>query len=99
MIIGGIAIKPILERLYDLHVDFYMGDRCGWGSPWGTWYRGFDNSVSDVAPEGTSELRIRALMKVMGKMELVDGCHCGCRGDYEITIKGCELLESLESVK
>ena len=31
-------------------------------------------------------------MKQLIKRELVDGCDCGCRGDFEITAKGEEWL-------
>lgn len=82
MIIGGIDIRPVMQKLHDL-------DR------WGTWFSGFDNSITDVIPECT-ELRARALMKVLGKIGFVDGCHCGCRGDYEITQTGVVWLYDQE---
>ena len=77
MIICGIDIKPVMQKLQLLH---HYGE-------WGTWFSGFDNSITDAIPECT-ELRARALMKVLGKIGFVDGCHCGCRGDYEITQAG-----------
>ena len=80
--LGGIPIEPILERLYDLNTAYIMANV---GSGWGTWFKGFDNSVTDVCPPGTTERRARALMRVLGRVGVVDGCHCGCRGDYELT--------------
>lgn len=29
------------------------------------------------------------------KRGLIDGCPCGCRGDYEVTAKGRDLLKGL----
>lgn len=79
MEIRGIPVMPILQKLYDLD------DR------WGTWYKGFDNSVTDVMPAGTTELRARAVMKILGREGFIAGCHCGCRGDYELLRKGYDL--------
>jgi hypothetical protein len=53
---------------------------------WGTWFRGYENSVP--MPEGTPEKLVLAKMRQMIKKGLVNGCGCGCRGDYEITDKG-----------
>ncbi len=39
-----------------------------------------------------SEKLILAKMKQLIKRGLVDGCACGCRGDFEITPKGEEWL-------
>jgi hypothetical protein len=35
----------------------------------------------------------RAKMGQLLKRGLVTGCNCGCRGDYEMTVKGREYLE------
>jgi hypothetical protein len=34
----------------------------------------------------------RAKMGQLMKRGLIDGCNCGCRGDYELTDKGREFL-------
>jgi hypothetical protein len=36
----------------------------------------------------------RAKMGQLLKRGLIDGCNCGCRGDYEMTAKGREYLET-----
>lgn len=92
MIIGGIDIRPVMQKLEDRHYDYYVLDGVEWPTPWSTWFSGFENSVADVLP-GVSELRVRALMKVLDRLGLVGGCHCGCRADYEITEKGREWLK------
>jgi hypothetical protein len=57
---------------------------------WGTWCQGYENSVP--FPDGIPpKLRI-AKMAQMIKKGIVSGCPCGCRGDYEITDKGLEML-------
>lgn len=77
--IGGIPNRPVIEFLSAL-------DR------WGTWFSGFENSVLLSMPDGTTEIRARAMMKVLDRIGLVNGCHCGCRGDYEITEEGLAWL-------
>lgn len=62
---------------------------------WMVWFRGFENSVLNYMPPDTSELRARAVMKILDKMGYVTGCHCGCRGDYELTEKGEEYVANL----
>jgi hypothetical protein len=37
-----------------------------------------------------------AKMNRLIKRGLVDGCPCGCRGDYEITEKGLDYLKRLD---
>lgn len=91
MIIGGIDIRPVMQRLEDRYYDYWVANDKGCSTPWCTWFSGFDNSITDTLP-GMSELRARALMKVLGRLGFVGGCHCGCRGDYEITDKGREWL-------
>lgn len=38
---------------------------------------------------------LRAKLSRMTRNGLIDGCNCGCRGDFTITAKGAQLLESL----
>jgi hypothetical protein len=45
-------------------------------------------SVVEAMPEGISERLVLAKMASMIRRGLVDGCACGCRGDFEITDKG-----------
>lgn len=84
--VKGISIIPILNLLREIqsgNIKPYV---------WATWFSGFENSVTDVMPAGTKELRSRAIMKILGRHSLVSGCHCGCRGDYQITENGLQML-------
>lgn len=60
---------------------------------WCTWFAGFENSVLQWMPEGTSERRARAVMKILDKQGYVTGCHCGCRGDYQLTESGEKTVD------
>ena len=44
--------------------------------------------VLNAMPEGTPSKLARAKMARLIQRDLVTGCTCGCRGDYEITIYG-----------
>lgn len=60
-----------------------------------TWYCGEytpENSVAHAMPEGTPEKLVLAKMRQMIRRGVVDGCPCGCRGDFEITAKGRKEL-------
>jgi len=50
-------------------------------------------SLSEVMPVQTP-LKLRAAkMAMLIRRGLVDGCTCGCRGDFEITAKGRAFLQ------
>ncbi|MFH2045132.1 MAG: hypothetical protein ABIK92_08285 [Pseudomonadota bacterium] len=49
-------------------------------------------TVQDVMPNGIHGKLQVAKMKSLIRRGLVDGCDCGCRGDFEITRKGVEYL-------
>lgn len=49
-------------------------------------------SVTHSMPAGVPEKLVLAKLKQLIKRGLVNGCGCGCRGDFEITDKGCEFL-------
>ena len=56
---------------------------------WATWGEGYSMpTVRDAMPHGTPDKLQIAKMRQLMKRGLVDGCPCGCRGDYEITPKG-----------
>lgn len=59
---------------------------------WCTWVYGYPNSVRNAMPEGTPDKVAIAKMRALIKRGLVDGCCCGCRGDYQITTKGREFI-------
>lgn len=64
----------------------------------GTWFWSEthqpDNSVLRAMPEGTPPRLALAKMKTLMRRGLVDGCSCGCRGNFELTEKGYLLLET-----
>ena len=75
---------PVLEFLRDQ-------DR------WCTWFiyddsEAPENSVLRVMPEGTPAKLALAKMRQLIRRGLVDGCGCGCRGDFELSRKGREFL-------
>lgn len=90
--ICGIPIAPVLIQIYQNRILWENTD-CKEGAYWGTWFdTKCENTVLNVMPAGTSERRARAFMKVASrKLGLVTGCHCGCRGDYELTPLGDQL--------
>jgi len=63
---------------------------------WGTWFWSDDykpeNSVLNVMPLGTPAKLALAKMRRLIQRGLVDGCDCGCRGDFELTPKGRQWL-------
>lgn len=64
----------------------------------GTWFWSDDykpeNSVLNAMPPGTAEKLGLAKMRMLMRRGLVDGCPCGCRGDFALTDKGRQLLAS-----
>ncbi len=50
------------------------------------------NSVLNAMPPETPEKLGLAKMRQMIRRRVVDGCPCGCRGDFVITAKGREEL-------
>ncbi len=63
------------------------------GKRWGTWFSGFENSVAQAMPADIPEKLVLAKMRQLLKRGAVDGCGCGCRGDFRITEKGRDLLK------
>lgn len=78
--------KPVLAFLASLPV----------GSP-GTWFWSDDykpnNSVIRAMPDGTPAKLGRVKMQGLIKRGLVNGCACGCRGNFEVTDKGRQMVE------
>lgn len=68
---------PILRFLGGPFVD--------WPAPgWATWYPGFPQSVLNAMPTGTPPKVALAKMRAMIRKGLIDGCACGCRGDFRL---------------
>lgn len=63
--------QPIIEFLLGLN-------------RWACCWPGFDNSVLNAMPEGTPEKVGRAKMRAMIRKGIIEGCACGCRGDFRI---------------
>ena len=66
---------PVLQRLADL-------------SP--SWAHRFEGglTIKTAFPEGTPDKLLLAKMRMLIDRRLVDGCTCGCRGDFYITDSG-----------
>lgn len=73
--------KPILQ---------FLAKRPG---EWHNWYFGDEKDVGQAMPAGTPEKLVLAKMRMMIRRGVVDGCPCGCRGDFVITDKGLAELE------
>ncbi len=51
-------------------------------------------SVLPAMPKNIPPRLALAKMRMMIRREVVDGCPCGCRGDFVITAKGLAELEA-----
>lgn len=60
---------------------------------WATLHPGFEHSVCNALPEDLPPKLVHSVMRNLIKKGYVDGCDCGCRGDFVITEKGLNLLE------
>lgn len=54
-------------------------------------YAGYPKSVTNAMPDEIPERLALAKMATLIRRGLVDGCVCGCRGDFEITRKGADF--------
>ena len=77
---------PILQFLAGLDRLATWGD--GYAMP----------TVRDAMPEGVPDKIQLAKMRMLIRRGLVDGCDCGCRGDFRITDKGRSFLKEMELV-
>lgn len=59
---------------------------------WHNWYFRDQFNVASAMPAGIHEKLILGKMRMLMRRGLVDGCDCGCRGDFVITQKGLALL-------
>lgn len=65
-------------------------------SRWSTHGEGYSMpTVQNAMPSGTPVKLQVAKMKMLVRRKLVNGCGCGCRGDWEITEKGLEYLDRI----
>jgi hypothetical protein len=63
---------------------------------WHNWYFGNEFDVGLAMPANTPEKLKLAKMRMMIRRGAVDGCDCGCRGDFVITEKGLSELNQTE---
>jgi len=61
---------------------------------WHNWYFGNEMDVRNAMPDGFNldDNLVHAKMRMLIKKGLVDGCSCGCRGDFVITKKGLNKI-------
>ena len=86
-----IPTLPILEFVRD-----YGGIGCVWFEPPPIRTVGeFARYVRDVMPKRLPDALVHAKMRHLIYKGLIDGCTCGCRGDYEITDKGRARIAEL----
>lgn len=71
----------------------------GLNGQWGNWYFGNERDVHKAMPSGIPDNVVHAKMRRLIARGLVDGCDCGCRGDFEITDKGREYLRACSSLE
>lgn len=55
---------------------------------------GTSYSVAQAMPGVTSEKLVRAKMTKLLKRGLVNGCPCGCRGDFTLTVQGRQFIDT-----
>jgi len=77
--------RPILELLASLP-----------GNQWAMRYRDASPSIIPAFPAEVNDKLVLAKMRALVRRGLVDGCVCGCRGDFTITQKGRDFLASAE---
>lgn len=62
---------------------------------WATWgYEGADFGLQLRFSEFPRKVLLAKARRLI-KRGLLTGCACGCRGDFELTLKGKELLEEM----
>lgn len=101
---------PVLQFIHEVRTNgviFHAREPGGYGDGerWRhvTWFAyGVDddfipaNSVRNAMPVGTPGKVVLAKMKRLIDRGLVDGCPCGCRGDYELTDAGRAAIGVVE---
>ena len=70
------------------------------GNEWCNWFDPkFTNSVMNAVDYNIiSPQLMLSKMRQMIKKGLVDGCSCGCRGDFHLTLKGKEHIKNILEV-
>lgn len=78
---------PILEFLESLN------------GAWANWFGDeSEHSVTRAMPKGIHGRLVLAKMRQLMRRGLVDGCDCGCRGDFVLTDKGKQFLSKSRAI-
>ena len=80
----------VLETVHRLSME---GREYGCGPPY--WVMAWDLEKA-LGLEGTGRLLL-AKCESLIKRKLLDGCPCGCRGDFELTAAGKAFLQAASS--
>lgn len=59
---------------------------------WSGWWKCSEHDVRTAMPNNLPDSLVLAKMRRLIERGLVSGCACGCRGDFEITKRGKEVL-------
>lgn len=54
-----------------------------------------ERNIGNAFPQGLPHKLMDAKLKQMIKKGLIEGCMCGCRGDFRLTDKGLKILNTL----
>lgn len=92
--------RPVLEFIHRVRTEGVVPPATAvWGDErWHhvTWFEYDDqvppNSVRLAMPAGTPDKVVLAKMRRLIDRGLVDGCPCGCRGDFELTEAGHAMI-------
>lgn len=76
----------------DLPILAFVAKHGGIGCNWFEIDRDNPRSVRHAMPDNLPEKLIHAKMRQLIHRRVIEGCDCGCRGDFEITDKGRGLL-------
>jgi hypothetical protein len=87
-----IQAKHLLDEVILRELAKHQGKWMGWSSNDPTY-----NIKMTTYPDVPDKVWL-AKMKSIMKRGLSGGCDCGCRGDYEITDKGLELIGEKRTV-
>lgn len=83
---GRMQCKDIPDAPVLRFIGSHQGKWCTWGESHSM------PSVQDAMPEGTPDKLQLAKVRMLMARGLVDGCDCGCRGDFVLTAKGREAI-------
>lgn len=85
----------------DLDTKVILTELAKYQGTWATWGEkqySMPNIQLNTYPNVPEKLWLAKMKKIM-KQGLSGGCDCGCRGDYEITDKGLELIGQTRTVR